>query len=385
MSAGDERQERIRVALAGAQDALDGLSEESIEGGAAQGRDHIRHVLSYAQLAAAATDPLLISEIATNELVAAVSAISTDPQAAVQNPDPQATRIIDATLRLPVARGRDIEQSLHDAAAVFQRSAQDRLEALKQRYTEIDKRFDEADKQADGIQQRIAEVESSMAATRAEFDTMLQRHSGEFIAAQEARAKEFQSELHTLRDELGRLHTEAREEVESRVAEIRRMEQESSALVGAIGLAGTAERFGEEVVQQKRAADWMRWLTIALALGAVVMSVYAVIKGDQEPAALVAKLAVSVVLGGLAAYTASQSARHRRREERARALQLELTAFAPFIEPLEPEQREEERVIMTRRTFGHAIGSDGPADDPRPSPTSFLLRRRQKELEKGGT
>jgi hypothetical protein len=32
--------------------------------------------------------------------------------------------------------------------------------------------------------------------------------------------------------------------------------------------------------------------------------------------------------------------------------QLELIAFRPFIEPLDSAQREEERVIMTRKMFG---------------------------------
>ncbi|GIU95787.1 MAG: hypothetical protein KatS3mg012_2244 [Gaiellaceae bacterium] len=128
----------------------------------------------------------------------------------------------------------------------------------------------------------------------------------------------------------------------------------------------------------------MRLLTIALALGAVAVGLYAVFVGDQEAEALVAKLAVSAVLGGLATYTASQSGRHRHREERARALQLELTAFAPFIEPLDPAQKEEERVIMTRRTFGRAISPETPADEPGPSPVSLLLRRQQKQLDEGG-
>jgi hypothetical protein len=175
----------------------------------------------------------------------------------------------------------------------------------------------------------------------------------------------------------------AHEEVEERVAEIRRMEKESSELVGAIGVAGTAERYSEEVTEQAKVANWWRWATIALGLAAVVIGLYAVVTGDQTNQDLAAKLVVSIILGGLAAYAARQSARHRRREEQARRLQLELTAFGPFIEPLQPEQREEERVVMARKTFGKAW-EGAPEEEPGPTALSFLMQRRQKEIEEQG-
>jgi hypothetical protein len=63
------------------------------------------------------------------------------------------------------------------------------------------------------------------------------------------------------------------------------------------------------------------------------MAVFAVVHHVNDNSAVIAKLGVSAVFGGLATYTARQSGRHRKKEEeRARNLQLELTAFAPFIE-----------------------------------------------------
>ena len=105
------------------------------------------------------------------------------------------------------------------------------------------------------------------------------------------------------------------------------------------------------------------------------MAISAVLHEATDTSAVAAKLGVSIVFGGLATYTGRQSGRHRVREERARNLQLELTAFAPFIEPLDDDQKEVERVIMTRKTFGqisalpeaseieHSFGPLGPALD----------------------
>jgi hypothetical protein len=82
------------------------------------------------------------------------------------------------------------------------------------------------------------------------------------------------------------------------------------------------------------------------------MGIWAVARDASDTNTLVAKLAVSAVLGGLATYTAAQSGKHRRREVRAKDLQLQLTAFSPFIAPLHEDLQQAERVRMTRRTFG---------------------------------
>jgi hypothetical protein len=79
---------------------------------------------------------------------------------------------------------------------------------------------------------------------------------------------------------------------------------------------------------------------MGLALGAVIVGLFAIFDRSDNTHVVVAKFIVSAALGGLAAYTARQSGRHREREERARNLQLELTAFGPFIEPLDKDQQD---------------------------------------------
>ncbi len=61
----------------------------------------------------------------------------------------------------------------------------------------------------------------------------------------------------------------ARKELDARVGEIRRMEQETAGLVGAIGLAGTAKSYGDEIKEQRAAADRWRLATIVLSVLAV--------------------------------------------------------------------------------------------------------------------
>jgi hypothetical protein len=116
---------------------------------------------------------------------------------------------------------------------------------------------------------------------------------------------------------------------------------------------------------------------VVFAVIAVGGAVFALVQRDQSVEHLVAKLAFSLIVGGIAAYTARQSSYHRQREQRARDLQLELTAFSPFIEPLSAEQQEEERVIMTRKTFGKTTQGPAPEEEPGPTALSLMLRNKQ--------
>lgn len=298
-----------------------------------------------------------------------------------------------------------MEQSVKDAAANFQRSAQQRLNALKDEYAEtkadlaalksqieerqaelataIEERRNEISTEITALQtafaQQLAQYEQQIASEQTALSKLRTTQTSEFEAAEERRAATAKERFEAAEQELERIETEAREEVGQRVAEIRRMEKESAQLVGAIGLAGTAERYGEEVKEQRKISDTWRLATVCLALLAVAAAIYATSERNPVAETIVGKLALSVILGGIATYAARQSRYHRDREQRARDLQLELTAFSPFIEPLSLEQQEEERVIMTRKTFGKTTTSTKQEEEPGPTPLSFLLRRREKE------
>ena len=397
MSAHDERLTNLRDHLTDAKDGIAGLPKAHRDEHSAQ-VERLEHVIAFAAVALERTDPEMVTDQAVNEIQAAALQIANDPTTAATNAVTYGDPLILAILRLPVTAGRDVEQSVKDAAASFQRSTAQRLTSLRGSFAEakeevaslreeMDRRSNELAGEIEtarlSLQEKLDELQQAIEVQRQALDELSTRHSTAFSEAQEERATTFQGELSTFREELDGLMGSVAKEVEERVDEIRRMEKESSQLVGAIGLAGTAERYSEEVTEQAKIANRWRLATIGLGLAAVAVGIYAIVVGDQTNQDLTAKLVVSIILGGLAAYSARQSARHRRREEQARQLQLELTAFGPFIEPLAPEQREEERVVMARKTFGKSTDSAAPEEEPGPTALSFLMRRRQKELESG--
>jgi hypothetical protein len=296
-----------------------------------------------------------------------------------------------------------MEQAVKDAAAKFQRSASARLNSLgsevDEKTTEIEEELSnlratvteatdamrtEIDSTSTSFEAKLAEFETTLTNQRQAISDALERQSQGFSETQEERSEAFQAEIARTKEELASVIEAARAEVGERVAEIRRMEEESSGLVHSIGLGGTAERYGDEAKEQKKVADWYRIVTIALALGAVAMAIFAVVHQADETSAVLAKLGVSAVFGAVATYTARQSGRHQKREERAAALRLELTAFAPFIEPLDDDLKDLERVLMTRKTFGNIAALPEAGDEHRYGPLGPALEAVQKRLTMRG-
>lgn len=249
-------------------------------------------VVTHAEAVLAATDAPLLSTGAFTAIQSAACTISNSPGAALQEADGAADAILDALATLPLPCGGLAD---HEAMA-----------------------------------RKLAEFEQTLTAQRQALD-------------------EFRAEL-------SRAQEEALADVEQRVDEIRRREEESATLLERIAHAGMSEASRRQGRRHRVAAELLRALTVLAALGAVAVALLTA-GTDPTAEALVASLFGSLVLAGLAAYFGAQSSRHHAREEQARALQLELAAFGPFIEALPAERQEEERVIMTRKLFGTPLAA----------------------------
>jgi hypothetical protein len=312
------------------------------------------------------------------------------------NADSLGSSLLDVITRLPAARDHDFSRQVRDAAANYQRSVQQRLRALDEDFEDAQTRIKavaasaEEERQAvvtrvdevgTSFESKVSQLEHEIAAEQTKVEQITTSQAENFRTAQNERDAVFKAATEEGRASFQQMLDQARQEVDGRVGEVRRMEKQTADLVGAIGLAGTAKSYGDEVKEQRAAADLWRWMTVGLtALAAVGVVVVALTLGHNPRwEEFVGKLTASLIFGGLATYTARQSARHREREKRARDFQLELTAFSPFIEPLSDEQKEEERVVMTRKTFGKANTEIASSEEPGPQPLSFVVRRKERE------
>jgi hypothetical protein len=364
-------------------------------------RSRLREVLAYVQLVLASTDGALVAPALTQELEESLGAVVNAPQQVFETFPSWLDTLLARVARLPTSRERDIEQEVKSAAVTFQRSAQQRFNALQrqtetvrseveglasqliERQAEIgtlveqfrEQQTQAAEERLTQLDARSQEIQATVERHAQSIDALLTEQAEAFRRVQDERTEEHRVREHQIEASFADLENGSRKRVEALMSEIDAMKMKSAEMVGAIGITGTAERYGKEFdAQQKAADDWRR---ITLVLGVVAVAVALLAAFDHHATTAGTKVAIALLVSGVAAYTASQSSRHRKREEHARQLQLDLTAFPVFIEPLPSEAREAATVWMAERSFLGAKTSAEEDEDSGPGLLAQAIARRK--------
>lgn len=367
-----------------------------------ESRERLDEVLAYVQLMIEGSQGALVSHPAGSELEATLTEFVNAPEQLAQESGPWIDRLLDAAARLPRSQGRDFEQAAKDGAKTFQRSARQRFaavetraqaalaetqaltEALEARRAEIDGIAEQFRAHQDEvIETRFAQLDSRTQDLQAaaerhaqNIEALMTEQSEAFRKVQDERADEHREQEQKYGQQFDTLQAETKARVGALIAEIEAMKSKSAEMVGAIGITGTAERYGREFDAQQEIANIWRRVTLGIGGLAVIVAIIAAF--DHKATTAGTKLAIAILLGGVAAYTAKQSARHRSREERARRLQLDLTAFPVFIEALPEADRDAATVWMAERSFLGAKSVAHDEDDGGPSLLSQFVARRKK-------
>jgi hypothetical protein len=148
---------------------------------------------------------------------------------------------------------------------------------------------------------------------------------------------------------------------------LEKKKQEAIEMVDTEATSSTAGAFKKEAEEQREQADqWREFALIGgsfavlVALAAVALAVGEIGNGASM---IVAKVTAVTLLLGIAGYTAGQSGQHRRREQRARRLYMQMVAFKPFSEPLPDPEKKDVRKEFIERMFVGDPGEDHKGDD----------------------
>jgi hypothetical protein len=128
--------------------------------------------------------------------------------------------------------------------------------------------------------------------------------------------------------------------------------EQAAELVEVMSTSTTAGAFGKEAKAQKREADQWRVLTVSIGIAAAVVGVAAIgvsIALATSPPLVIAEIGAVALLLGIADYAARQAGHHRRREERARRLELDVTAFGPLTSALSESDKQRMRSEFVER------------------------------------
>jgi hypothetical protein len=393
MSRFDERVKPIPERAANLQAELRALSKEVREAAditlpGAIGR--AEHVLESVILLATDTPAEMINQDMVdvvlqrlNELGVEIGAVAANPSGAAPGLEQQTETLVTATVawstlpRLSAQAGRQISnsvarnvegtaQALKDQVVTLQRDVDAAAAEMVSLQAELQQQIAQADEQ---LKAKLVSLEAALAQERQRTDALTAEYQRQFVQAEAERRQEFetvQDELNGRAADLVAEFTVASHEEIRRLTEIR---EQAEAHADAVANTGTATAFGKDASRERKAADLWRYVAITLGLLAAAVAGILLLwrpfeTGSLSAPSVVGRVTVALVLGALATYAGNQSSQHRHRDIRSRRLELELTAFRPFIEGLDETTKARLRTDFVERLFKGAEGTDAQGDQP---------------------
>lgn len=224
-----------------------------------------------------------------------------------------------------------------------------------------------------GLQEKLDGLETAIGEQRSQTSQLTSDFQAQFSQSQESRLTSFdellesqrtasQKLLEEFREESSKEQVEFRERATTTIEDLEDLKARAAELVGVVANTGTAGGYKIVATEQRRQANWMRLLTIVFGLAAVGISIsfFWTDPHDKEWIQLFARLAVATALGGLATYTARQSADHRERELVAKKIQLELASLDPFLVNLPQERQENIKADIALRLYAQPAARRDP-------------------------
>lgn len=383
---------------------------EQFPGGLAR----VESVLDYALVVITRTNPALLPTGAVVELEDLLDDLriyverTVEQQAATfSSADEQADKILDALARWTPKVDVPADVAVKEVAATFRRSAAQQFATLEGEVNaardvvgELRERLAELDGQIASDRENsntaVDDLRQTVEAQKGRLEQAIQTYQQQFSDEQANRASTFQTQVSQLEqrissvesgasDRVQELYSSLEERAGELISELERRRDQVIQLHEVIAVTGTASAYGTEAKQQKKAADVWRIVAVVFAVAAAGLAFWAIIhaQGDGESVAeLVSKAIGTVVFGGIAGYAAKQSSDHRSRERNAKRRELELTAFGPFIDDLDPERQQITREKVADRMFGQPDESEG--HDEALTENSVSLLGRLAEIIRGG-
>jgi hypothetical protein len=226
----------------------------------------------------------------------------------------------------------------------------------------------EAKQQADAT---LADLKATVSAERTRITNTLAQLQEQFSTAQEERLREANEQKTQIEKEASAVQSaikqaadgdrsQTKAAADARLTELDSLLGNARDLVGTIAATGTSGVYGKEALAQQKQANSWRLYAVLSGIVTGVVALFAVL-GDSKVFTVSitssAKLVAALAFGSLATYCGRQASRHRMREERARRLELELSAFPPFLAKLEEaEQREVVRDYFQKVFVGYNDG-----------------------------
>jgi hypothetical protein len=195
---------------------------------------------------------------------------------------------------------------------------------------------------ASTIQAESMKLERVLAAQETQFDRAETERTAAFRDAESERARVAEAAARQAEEGFSASAEQLTTDAAATLDALGVLRRQAEDQVGAIGVAGVASGYNETAQREGRVADVWRAATVAVALVAASVLVFALFadhSADGSWQRLVTRLLVSLSFAGVAAYCGRESAAHRAVAREARGRHLQLASLNPYLANMPEEEK----------------------------------------------
>jgi len=322
---------------------------------------HINNASSYIGSWNGGASPSYLSTYAVNEIDSALQQI---PLISAAMNIPEARSAI-TNLRRSVARQKTIvdnitsriEQNGSLADTTIDEKLTEFKESIEAKVSLTTEKLDGISTEADGIETQLDEV-------RVAVNKLTTEQNEVFNTSQTNRTKEFEEFLKTQEGEADGIFTSISSKSVSELNEVKgRAEQsaeladearlKSEELLGIVSQNALINDYSKNGKHEQKWALVWQIITVLSLLAAIITGAYLALStgSDTSWQKLIARLAILIATGGLAAYAASQASEHTQTQRQSEHLALQLSAVRPYLADIYNKDERDKLLIKLAEKF----------------------------------
>ena len=366
-----------------------GFSRAGNDASAVESLARLKSILIFIGRRLAGADQLLLTVSPLDGLNSALAAHTSEIQQYISN---GATgHLVNANSHADTALTHISQLNTPNTTEDFQ-GAKEAAESYRQRVeqalAELNANAAQVKVDQDNVRARLTELATEISSEKSRLSALGGEFQSQFSSAQELRSQEYSAaqkdrqetyaktsaeyvvkfaeqtaEMSQRRAELTQQHVKDLEDLRNKFVgesnairdEMQARKVEVEELLGVIGSIGVSSGY-QKIATEAKYTTWL-WqaVTVLSLLGLVTIAVKVfmpVVQGEFTWTGFAGRVFVSVTVGLLAGYAATQADRYQKLERSNRQAAIEFQAIGPFIAPLQPDKRDEFRLKIGDRSFG---------------------------------
>lgn len=305
--------------------------------------------------------PNYLSTYAINEIDAALQHIPL-VSAAVNIPE---ARSAITSLRRSAARQKtivdDLTRKIEEKGSLADTTIDEKLTEFAKT---IDAQVATAINELSTVSAEAGDIKTQLTEVKVAVNKLTTEHNEVFNNAQTTRTKEFEDFLKSQEGEAGGLLTSISQKASTELNVVKKQAEHSAELaekarlkseelLGIVSQNALINDYSKNGLHEQKLAQIWQGITLVSLLAAVITGALLALSTDAGTSwqKLVARIAVLIATGGLAAYAAAQASEHKQAQRQSEHLSLQLSAVRPYLADIDNKTERDTLLIKLAEKF----------------------------------